>query len=543
MLTIREILSIGRLQESEILAGEKGLNRVVEGVTIMDIPQIADWLTGGELVIAGVLFEQCFSKELVDAFLAKRIAGLVTKRKFIHTVAPEVLEYCNQTNFPILLAPGDCNWGQIMNPITSYMVSRPYLIIEESLKFHDALMKATIRGLSLSDICTHLYEATGLSSAVMDPDLYLIGFSKEFDWKGYTRDLSPTQLQYAGLSFQSLDEGQAYIYTFSNLLLRSTGKKLLFYPVFFNHVNYGYIAIAADYTATEFQALDLAKIQQMALFVALYSTKTNEISNATRRFNGLLMDRLLSDSHLTQQQAETLLAPLGKKLHRTYYAVQLVYDELSSVGSFVERNYKIGQFHAMLDKQREFSRHILSFEKADALILLVPHPIENFDTLLLEFRDMFLTATGMEKIYIGVSDPLALAEVKTAFMQSEHAANYLRSTKSGKPYFHYHDLGVLKFFMDHQGRLNETYLKSIYERYITPLVKYDAQHQTQLMETLELYIGNNCSKVETGRQLFIHKNTLRARLDTIGKILDCNMGSTEDLFNIQMALKLKVFFD
>ncbi|MEG1189895.1 MAG: helix-turn-helix domain-containing protein, partial [Oscillospiraceae bacterium] len=59
----------------------------------------------------------------------------------------------------------------------------------------------------------------------------------------------------------------------------------------------------------------------------------------------------------------------------------------------------------------------------------------------------------------------------------------------------------------------------------------------------ELYISNNCSKTNTEKQLFIHKNTLRARLSTINKILGCDVDNMEDLFKIQLALKLRYFFD
>jgi PucR family transcriptional regulator, purine catabolism regulatory protein len=66
--------------------------------------------------------------------------------------------------------------------------------------------------------------------------------------------------------------------------------------------------------------------------------------------------------------------------------------------------------------------------------------------------------------------------------------------------------------------------------YINPLEVHDETRHTELLNTLELYIKNNCSKTETEKQLFIHKNTLRARLATINKVLNCDVDSIEDLF-------------
>lgn len=543
MITVKEALSIGRLAEAKLLTGNAGLERTITGTTIMDIPDIVNWLTGGELVIAGVLFEQCFSQALVDAFLEKGVACIITKRKFISSVPPELFDYCREKAFPVLLVPADCNWGQIMNPITSYMAQKPYLLIEETQNFYFAMMRAMIDGVSLSEMCARMYESVGMSFAIMDGDLHLIGFSDGFDWKEQTRNVTTDKIQYATFSSNIFDETRIYVYTYSNLLLRSIRKKIILYPVVLNHVRYGYIAIAVDDECAQLSPLDIMKVQQLGLFVALHSTMRSEISNATRRFNGLLMDQLLADKDLSQEEIESLLAPLDKKIHRNYYAVHFAYDGLRDVDSFVQRNSLLGQFHAALEDRLDLSRHILIFEKSDAQVLLIPHPTPDLDTVLFEIRNIFMETTGLVHVYIGVSDPMPLSDIRTAFQQSERAAKYLLTSRQDQPCFYYHDLGVLKYFMDNKGRLDESFLRGTYDKYITPLKAYDVQHHTQLLETLEFYLKNNCNKAETERQLFIHKNTLRARLQSIGKVLGCNVDNVEDLFNILLATKLSFYFE
>ena len=86
MLQIKDLFQLETLQNLEFYAGRNGRDRNITTVTIMDIPEIVDWLSEGELVIAGVLFQQCFSRELVDSFLQKNIAGIVTKRKFLSAI-------------------------------------------------------------------------------------------------------------------------------------------------------------------------------------------------------------------------------------------------------------------------------------------------------------------------------------------------------------------------------------------------------------------------------------------------------------------------
>lgn len=543
LLTIRDALSIGQLAQSKVMAGESGLDREIKSVTIMDIPDIADWLSGGELVIAGVLFQQCFSKMLIEALRKKSVAGMVTKKKFTRQIPPELFEYCNEIGFPVILAPEDCNWGQIMNPIINQIVREPFLIIAEGEKFHNTLMRAMIEGVSLSEICTRICRSTGMNLAVMDIDFHLIGFSEDFDWKEHTRKVDANSVKYSGIRYQTLDESNVFVYSYEDAGLCALKRRLLFYPVTLNHVKYGYVVLLTGEGQFEPQAFHTMRIQQLSLFVALHVTKQNEISNATRRFNGLLMDQLLQDTDLTQERAEALLAPLGKKIHRRYYAVQFLYEELENLDSFVQRNNLLGKFHALVEEQIKNSDHILIFEKSNAQIFLIPYPTEDLFALLEKLRNLFLEATMLPHIYIGISDPTPLKNIKLAFTQSEHAANYLLSMKSDEPFCQYSDLGILKFLMDNEGKLDENILHEIYNTYVMPLRKHDETYHTELLNTLDLYIKNNCSKTETEKQLFIHKNTLRARLATINKTLHCNIDNVEDLFKIQLALKLRYFYD
>lgn len=543
MLTVRDSLAIGRLADSRVLAGRAGLDREIKSVTIMDIPDIAGWLVGGELLIAGVLFQQCFSHALVDDLMERNIAGMVTKEKFVHNIPTELFDYCEVIGFPIILAPEDCNWGQIMNPIINEIVRAPYVIIEESERFHNTLMRAMIEGVSLSEICSRIFRSTGMSLAIMDGDFHLVGYSENFDWKAYTRKLSLESMKFSGLSYQTPDDNSVSIYSYSNYQLRAQKLKLLFYPISLNHVKYGFVVSLTDEGARECLPTDVMRIQQLSLFSALHATKQNEISNATRRFNGLLMDQLLQANDLTQERAEVLLAPLDKKIHRQYYAVQFLYDELGNIDSFVQRNNLLGQFHALMDSQLENSDHILIFEKTDSQILLIPYPTDDFSDLLLELRRLFLESTKLSHVYIGVSEPTPLNKIKNAFIQSSHAAQYLLSVKSEDKFCMYADLGVLKFFMDNEGRLDEDMLRQVYNTYVMPLKEHDLTYHTALLNTLELYVKNNCSKVETEKQLFIHKNTLRARITAINKILNCDVDNMEDLFKIQLALKLRYFYD
>jgi DNA-binding PucR family transcriptional regulator len=69
------------------------------------------------------------------------------------------------------------------------------------------------------------------------------------------------------------------------------------------------------------------------------------------------------------------------------------------------------------------------------------------------------------------------------------------------------------------------------------LLDYDRRRKAQLVDTLEEYLSNRGSAATTARNLFVHPNTLRQRLDRIGKITGLELDA-EDLLSLELAIKL-----
>jgi len=50
-LTMRQLLKTPELSGMELICGSSGLDRVISSVNVMEAPDIARWLHGGELLL------------------------------------------------------------------------------------------------------------------------------------------------------------------------------------------------------------------------------------------------------------------------------------------------------------------------------------------------------------------------------------------------------------------------------------------------------------------------------------------------------------
>jgi len=69
------------------------------------------------------------------------------------------------------------------------------------------------------------------------------------------------------------------------------------------------------------------------------------------------------------------------------------------------------------------------------------------------------------------------------------------------------------------------------------LIEYDAKRRTSLLDTLERYLAERRSVIESARELFIHPNTLRQRLGRIEELTGLNLDE-DDLLSLELAIKL-----
>jgi PucR family transcriptional regulator, purine catabolism regulatory protein len=70
------------------------------------------------------------------------------------------------------------------------------------------------------------------------------------------------------------------------------------------------------------------------------------------------------------------------------------------------------------------------------------------------------------------------------------------------------------------------------------LLAYDAAHQTELVSTLEVFLGQSGNATLAARVLFVHYNTLRNRLHTIEQVLGLSLDDAEARLSLGLALRV-----
>jgi len=80
-------------------------------------------------------------------------------------------------------------------------------------------------------------------------------------------------------------------------------------------------------------------------------------------------------------------------------------------------------------------------------------------------------------------------------------------------------------------------LQRFYAETVEPLVAYDEQYETDLVQTLETFLDADGNVAGTAQRLFTHRHTIRYRLERVRELCGLDVGSTDGREKLGLGLK------
>lgn len=120
-VTCKDLLNLKHFQQSKLVAGEEGLDRVITYPYIGQTASVSNWVHGGELLfITGLYHNVALLPEVLQECITKKLAGMVVLigNKYIHELPQELLDTANEANFPIFTMPWDFKLVDVTKEIT-----------------------------------------------------------------------------------------------------------------------------------------------------------------------------------------------------------------------------------------------------------------------------------------------------------------------------------------------------------------------------------------------------------------------------------------
>lgn len=157
---------------------------------------------------------------------------------------------------------------------------------------------------------------------------------------------------------------------------------------------------------------------------------------------------------------------------------------------------------------------------------------KSLDQLLHEavffLRDNFLK--------LGISNAaVGLSEIRSRYSQARIALDHIQQGGSYSWRMHFRDMTLSYILSNCTGELSP---RAVCSEKLLQLQKYDAEHHTDLCNTLRCYIECRFNALETTRRLFIHRSTFLYRLERIRELFGIDLEDPDELLHIMISFRL-----
>ncbi|MBP2625733.1 MAG: hypothetical protein H6Q68_444 [Firmicutes bacterium] len=152
-----------------------------------------------------------------------------------------------------------------------------------------------------------------------------------------------------------------------------------------------------------------------------------------------------------------------------------------------------------------------------------------FEALKMIYTDCKVKIGVGRQCYNARDYKVALGEAFKALSFTDH------KSESEEGVMYYHSLKLMECLMQPGS---EQTLAVFVRNMIGKLYDYGVENNINLIETLECYLNHNCCIQSAARELFIHPNSLRYRLEKAEKISGLKLTDNDTKLEIQLAIKL-----
>ena len=543
-ITLKEALRLDFWKKAKIVAGMKGIDRVIKSVNIMEVPDIEKWVKEGELLLTTVFAikdDQEAQQRLIPTLAKRGLAGIAIKPgRYIEEIPTLMLEQADQYAFPLIELPFEPSFSDLVDVILSAILNVQTVILQKSLDTHETLMNVVLKGGGVKEISKNLARLVESPLAILNRNyevlsLDLLGPICEADLFEINPRNSILQLK---KQFQSTEKEVGRFKEHRIQLADGREIMQLSIPIPVGQECYGHIFVWE--VQRKLEEIDLISIERAVTVSAMEMLKQESIFEVERRYHNELLYDLLHgrfERDVMLQRAQVMQWNLEGPF--AIIILEILED--------TNQNRDVRQNHHLRNQLIRGIKNISAQEKDEVifgewgtcfvLLYALPTGVENLpDYLSRMFKSIHQLFLGHHlKYHAGVGSVATdLSAFKTSYDEAQEAIGVARATNTLTQVLYYDKLGIFRLL----HKVDSAVLQEFLEDILGNLIRYDQENNTELVKTLNCYFENNGNLKQVAKEMYVHYNTILYRIERIEKILTADLAERDARLNLEIALKI-----
>ncbi|MER2090200.1 MAG: PucR family transcriptional regulator ligand-binding domain-containing protein [Sporosarcina sp.] len=543
MKKVEDLFFVDVFQEAKIIAGYGGLKREVESIEVSETPDVIHFLAENSLLITtGYAFkdnpvELC---KLILQINERPCAGIAIKlKRFIDKIPQEVIDLADSLNFPIIQIPESLTLGTVAHQLLSFIWDSQIQELFYAIHVHKKFTNMMIKGYKLQALIESLGSLLKSPVLLLDPLGEVTSFSHHFqavDMKTVVKNVEEfiksdidTHREKDTLSIATPHAQNEFI-------------SIKLFQVKTMHP-YPYLLVIFNPEELPYPSSQLA-IEQASTVISFTLLKNEAIRENNRLLKNNFFTSLVDGNISSKQEIIHQGKQYGLIDDLNYICVVCRIDDDKQSPDIMNRLYDYLYKYLNNSFFNMDSKNIVFMKDTYFVILMqasmnIDDPIKGLiEERLKEFQHNVFSnlkislSFGVGNLFNDVTNiPITFAEAVEAWKQGAELFQYK-----------FINFFVPKQLIELMRLIPEESLQNFYENTLNSLSYPENKDEEDLVNTLIVYLDNNCEIALTSRKLYVHRNTVKYRIAKCEDILGCSVHDSQSSLHLRLALLMRTIF-
>lgn len=545
MKTVEDLFIVDVFKDARIVAGHAGLKREVESIEISETPDVINFIaTNSLLLTTGYAFKgnPLELGTLISQMSKLPCAGIAIKlKRFINEIPQHVLDLADSLEFPIIVIPASLTLGNVAHQLLSFIWNNKIEELFYAIHFHRKFTDMMIKGYNLQSLIENLGIFLKSPVLLVNPLGEVISYSQHF-----TKENMKGMKSHVESIFKTNIEkySEKSMLTISNPNADNSAITLSIFQVKTMHP-YPNLLIIFNSEKLPYPSSQLA-IEQASTVISFTLLKNEAIRESSRvlenNFFGSLVDgNITSKEEIIYRGKQHGLIEAAKYFCIVFKIDEEKRDSFHKSVTVQNRSYEF-LYELFCKAIEKINKEAILFTKNEYFVSIIQSESDivmpAFKEKLEEFQNEAYTSLKVSLSFgIGnfINDvtylPITYSEAVEAW-------------KHGEELYHkkFINLYETKQLMELLHLIPKENLKNFYENTLRSLAYPNSKDEEDLINTLIVFLENNCEITVTSKKLYIHRNTVKYRIAKCEDILGYAVHEPQNSLHLRMALLMRQIF-
>lgn len=525
MVTFKKLLQVDQFSALTLLNKHADLDRVIEIVDITETPDIKDYTSKNAFLMTTAIYfkdDQSGLKKLIDELVNVPVAGLGIKTsRFLKTIDPEILEHADKYNFPIFEIPEEWKLGQAVYQISSYISSEESQKLYFALEVQQRMNNMLIKDFTVERMVKNLANFLNIPMVLIDPFKEVEVESQHFN---NNHRMLKEHLDYFNDVY--LPEKNKECVSLNNNYAVFEVPALTYFP---------YYLIASDVEKVNYP-FSLLAIEQAINTLSFAIYKNSKIRTTEQEDRDQFFKSLVQDKQPISLQSHPEYFDHYNLIDSNYYKVVVCGIDKSSTienSEYVsERYFLTKQWLEKFLKNLDENINVFGFGDHPLFAILIQEKHEHYITFLKQLQNEYYNFFN-ETLSFGIGNEVTdLSQIHSSFYEALETFNSYKTDNKKAFIERYRTRNLEEILMLVPFDKLRPYVLHTLGELAFPTNTRDKE----LKKTLKIYMENQFDITKTSNLIFVHRNTVKYRINQVEDILNTKIDDPQKSLDIRLAL-------